>query len=189
MYRTDWLYSLKFFNARQDHLEHIVAIEITSFKQRVGTQRSMKPCVFAVLRDEGFCTGPDVSFRCHGHRWPRQYFCHFAAHPPSIMLHDTSPDCGDWQNAAVLLPPAPPSDTQVIRGPLTRICPSRDTPVARPIRLTNASRASMGSASGQGWPALHVPLISRAATPDNRTCGPSAHQIGPSPSQTRIGVH
>lgn len=36
---------------------------------------------------------------------------------------------------------------------------------------------------------LHLPSISRAAMPDKRTCGPSAHQIGPSPSQTRIGVH
>ena len=150
MYRTDWLHSLQIFNLRQDRLKHFVAIKIASFKQCVCTHRGMKPSVLAVLRDQRISTGPDVAFRCHWQRCPRQYFCHFAAHPPFIMLHDTSPDCGDWQNAAVLLPPALPSDIQVMRGPLTRICPSRDTPVARPISLTNASRASIGSASGQG---------------------------------------
>lgn len=33
-----------------------------------------------------------------------------------------------------------------------------------------------------------MPFISRAATPERRTCGPSAHHFGPSPSQTAMGV-
>lgn len=125
----------------------------------------------------------------HLHRCPRQYFAHFAAQPPATMLQETSPDCGETQKAAVRLPPAPPSDRQVIAGPRTRIWPSRDRPVGFPINCTSASRASTGSASTHGWPALQVPSISLAATPDRRTRGPSAHQIGPSPSQTRTGVH
>lgn len=34
-----------------------------------------------------------------------------------------------------------------------------------------------------------MPSISRAATPAMRIFRPSAHQIGPSPSQTAVGVH
>jgi hypothetical protein len=105
------------------------------------------------------------------------------------MLHERSPDCGDRQKAAVRFPRAPPPDKHVMRGPSTRIWPSRDTPEALPISLTSASRALIGSLTGQGWPILHDPSNSLDATPDSRTCGPSAHQIGPSPSQTRTGVH
>lgn len=47
----------------------------------------------------------------------------------------------------------------------------------------------MGLAEGQGWPDLQLPSISRAAMPANLTFGPSAHQMGPSPSQTAVGVH
>jgi hypothetical protein len=36
---------------------------------------------------------------------------------------------------------------------------------------------------------LQTPSISRAAIPDRRRRGPSEHQIGPSPSQTAVGVH
>lgn len=73
-------------------------------------------------------------------------------------------------------------------GPRTRICPSGLKPVASPISRTSASRASLGSASGQGWPSRQLPSISRAAMPASRTRGPSAHHTGPSPSQTRTGV-
>lgn len=38
------------------------------------------------------------------------------------------------------------------------------------------------------WAGLQVSSTSRAAIPASRTLGPSAHQIGPSPSHTRIGV-
>lgn len=47
----------------------------------------------------------------------------------------------------------------------------------------------MPVASGQGCPALQVSSISRAAMPESLILGPSAHQIGPSPSQTAAGVH
>ena len=36
---------------------------------------------------------------------------------------------------------------------------------------------------------LQVPSISLAAIPDTRMRGPSSHQIGPSPSQTHVGVN
>lgn len=57
-----------------------------------------------------------------------------------------------------------------------------------PISPAKASLATCPDALGHGWPGLHVPSISRAAMPARRIFGPSAHQIGPSPSQTRVGV-
>jgi hypothetical protein len=54
---------------------------------------------------------------------------------------------------------------------------------------TKRSLASAASTVGQGWFDRHEPSISRAATPATRTFGPSAHQTGPSPSQTAVGVH
>ena len=133
---------------------------------------------------EGAAIGARYLQRC-----PRQYFCHLAAHPPATILQDISPDCGEMQNAAVLLPPAPPSDRHDIVGPRTRTWPSRACPVGCPTSRTSASRDTIGSAFGQGCPTLHVPSNSLAAMPDNRMRGPSAHQIGPSPSHTRVGVH
>jgi hypothetical protein len=47
----------------------------------------------------------------------------------------------------------------------------------------------MAVALGQGCPLRQLPSISRAAIPTSRIRGPSAHHIGPSPSQTAIGVH
>ena len=166
-----------------------MAFEIACSQEFIGANRRLKPGCIAILLDERTGAGPYMALRRQGHLCARQYFCHKAAHPPLIMLHDISPDCGERQKAAVRLPPAPPSDIQFMRGPSTRICPSRETPVGRPIRATKASRAATGSASGQGWPTLHDPSISLAAMPESRTCGPSAHQTGPSPSQTRMGVH
>ena len=61
-----------------------------------------------------------------------------------------APDFGDTHQAAVREPPAPPSERHSIAGPLTRICPSRDTPTGRPISLTSASRASSAEARGHG---------------------------------------
>ena len=43
-------------------------------------------------------------------------------------------------------------------------------------------------AAGQGCPGRQVSSLSRAAILPTRIFGPSAHQIGPSPSQTAIGV-
>lgn len=45
-------------------------------------------------------------------------------------------------HAAVLEPPAEPSDRQVSRGPATRTCPVCNAPRDPPKRLTSASRAS-----------------------------------------------
>ena len=87
------------------------------------------------------------------------------------------------------MPPAPPSDTQASGCPSTRKWPSGLRPLALPRSRTSASRASVAEAEGQGWLSLQVPSISRAAMPDSRTWGPSAHHMGPSPSHTRIGVH
>tara|TARA_Y100000815_G_C13348448_1_gene503111 strand:+ start:5301 stop:5924 length:624 start_codon:yes stop_codon:yes gene_type:complete len=58
-----------------------------------------------------------------------------------------------------------------------------------PINLTSPSREAKESAAGQGCPDEQDPSISRAAMPARRIRGPSAHQIGPSPSQTAVGVH
>lgn len=118
----------------------------------------------------------------HSHRCPRQYRSQRSAYPSRAMAQETSPDFGEAQNAAVRLPPAPPADRQRIVGPVTNICPVERVPVCFPTSLTRWSREARGSADGQGWPWRHVPSISRAAMPDKRMCGPSAHQIGPSPS-------
>jgi hypothetical protein len=119
----------------------------------------------------------------------RQYRDHLAAQLPATIAHDRSPDRGDTQNAAVRSPPAPPAERQIIVGPVTRTCPSRLMPIRLPISAASASRDACGSDAGHGCPALHVPSNSRAAIPDNRTLGPSLHQIGPSPSHTLVGVH
>ena len=83
-------------------------------------------------------------------RCPRQYRSHLRAKPPLTIAQEISPDFGDTHQAAVREPPAPPSDRHCIAGPLTRICPSRDTPTGRPISLTSASRASSAEARGHG---------------------------------------
>jgi len=48
---------------------------------------------------------------------------------------------GDMHHAAVRFPPAPPSDRQVMVGPVTSACPSRDVPVLRPTSETSAALA------------------------------------------------
>jgi len=68
------------------------------------------------------------------------------------------------------------------------MCPVLSFPFGPPSRSTRWSRAALPLALGQGWPTLHVSSISRAAIPASRIFGPSAHQIGPSPSQTAVGV-
>lgn len=68
------------------------------------------------------------------------------------------------------------------------MCPCESVPTEPPRSRTRRSRASTPPTEGQGWFRLHVPSISRAATPAMRIFGPSAHQIGPSPSHTAVGV-
>jgi hypothetical protein len=123
-----------------------------------------------------------------GHLCPRQNRSQRRAHPPRTIAQLISPVRGETHHAAVRSPPPDPSERQVKAGPLTRIWPCRPTPVREPSRFTRASLAASALASGQGWPGEQVPSISRAAIPDSRTRGPSSHQIGPSPSQTCVGL-
>ena len=99
-----------------------------------------------------------------------------------------SPVRGVEHHAAVRLPFAAPSEWHWRTGPRTSTWPVAVTPLAPPSRRTSSSRASFPLADGQGWPTLQVSSISRAAMPARRMHGPSAHQIGPSPSHTRVGV-
>ena len=92
------------------------------------------------------------------------------------------------QNAAVRLPPAGPDDRQCIVPARTWMCPVGSEPRAPPSRWTSASRDWVAEAFGQGWLFRQVPSVSRAAMPPTRTRGPSAHHMGPSPSQTATGV-
>jgi hypothetical protein len=124
----------------------------------------------------------------HGQRCPRQKRSHRKAQPPVTIAQLISPPLGETHQAAVRLPPPDPSDRQRMVGPRTRTWPCCPTPVRSPTSLTSASRASVPLASGQGCPGLQVPSSSRAAMPDNLMRGPSAHQTGPSPSQTCVGV-
>lgn len=124
----------------------------------------------------------------HGQRWSRQYRSQRKANPLFTIAQDRSPPIGERHQAAVRLPTPSPSDRQRIVGPLTSTWPSRLLPVGRPTSRTSASLASTAPAAGQGWLSRQLPSISRAAMPERRIRGPSAHQIGPSPSQTRVGV-
>ena len=108
--------------------------------------------------------------------------------PVATIAQERSRPDGKVHQAAVLLPPAEPSERQTIVGPDTRIWPLPLAPRAPPNKSTSASRACRAVGGGQGWPARQVPSISRAAIPAMRRCGPSAHQTGPSPSQTAVGV-
>ena len=129
-----------------------------------------------------------MAFLSQRHLCRRQYLGHLSAILLSTILQDRSPDRGDTQKAPVRSRPALPTERQAIGGPFTRIWPWRATPVGCPTRRTRASRASTGLALGQGCSGLQLPSISRVAIPDSRMRGPSAHQIGPSPSQTCVGV-
>jgi hypothetical protein len=91
--------------------------------------------------------------------------------------------------AAVLDPRPEPTETHRSGRARTRTWPSLERPTGVPRIRTNVSLASVADASGQGWPVRHDPSISRAAIPERRSLGPSAHQTGPSPSHTRTGVH
>lgn len=121
-------------------------------------------------------------------RWFRQNAFHFAAQPPRTIAHDRSPPMVDLHQAAVRLPLALPSERQRMVGPATYTWPSGLLPVGLPIKRTNASRDALGPVLGHGWCWRQLPSVSLVAIPARRTRGPSAHQIGPSPSQTRMGV-
>lgn len=105
-----------------------------------------------------------------------------------IIAQDRSAPLGRRHQAAVRLPSARPSERQVNLGPRTRTCPVDEVPRAPPNTCTSASRAWIPELRGHGWLARQVPSISRAAMPAIRRRGPSAHQTGPSPSHTRVGV-
>jgi hypothetical protein len=106
-----------------------------------------------------------------------------------MTSHDRSPNVCDWHQAAVREPPAAPTDMQCNGADRTLMWPVASRPFGPPKSFTKRSRASIPPTVGHGWCGLHVPSISRAATPAIRTFGPSAHHIGPSPSQTAMGVH
>ena len=91
-------------------------------------------------------------------------------------------------HAAVRSPFADPSELQRIAAARTLMWPVLNVPRAPPSNPTRRSLASTPEVEGQGWPALQTPSISRAAIPARRIFGPSAHQIGPSPSHTAVGV-
>lgn len=93
------------------------------------------------------------------------------------------------QKAAVRSPFPFPLLRQLNAGALTWMCPVGRCPCEPPSSATSLSRASIPFVSGQGCPSRQVSSISRVAIPASRIRGPSAHQIGPSPSQTRVGVH
>ena len=113
-------------------------------------------------------------------RWQRRAVGnHGAVH---IAAHRRVARCRD----AIVAPC--PSERQRMRGPTTSTCPSGDAPITLPISRTRWSRERIGSAGRRGRPGRQPPSISRAAIPASRTCRPSAHQVGPSPSQTRTGV-
>src|SRR3546814_14553574 len=71
----------------------------------------------------------------------------------------------------------------VLRPPI-----STRTDTLFPYTTLFRSRAEAPLAAGHGWFGLQVSSISRAATPESLIFGPSLHQIGPSPSQTLLGV-
>src|SRR3546814_3326733 len=52
--------------------------------------------------------------------------------PVATMAHDTSPSIGEVHQAAVLVPPALPSERHESVGPLTNTWPSRLVPVGLP---------------------------------------------------------
>ena len=105
-----------------------------------------------------------------------------------IIAQERSAPDENRHQAVVLLPPADPSDWQNSRGPVTAMWPVELVPRGPPSNWIRATRASIAVAAGHGWFERQVPSISRAAIPPKRRCGPSAHQIGPSPSQTWVGV-
>jgi hypothetical protein len=125
----------------------------------------------------------------HSHLWLPQNLSQRAAQPPRTIAQLMSPDLGDTHHAPVRSPPARPVDLQRMVGPETRMCPCGPTPVRFPRSPTSASLEAIGSLSGQGCPSEQLPSVSRAAIPEIRSLGPSAHHIGPSPSQTWVGVH
>lgn len=104
------------------------------------------------------------------------------------MAQLISPIAGAAHQAPVRSPFALPVDRHWSLGPVTRIWPVALRPFAPPSNRTSVSRATIPLARGQGCPVRHEPSISRAAIPASRIRGPSRHQIGPSPSQTLIGV-
>ena len=86
------------------------------------------------------------------------------APPAPTTAHERSPNAGEVHQAAVLEPPADPSDEQVIGADTTLIWPSGSVPLGPPKSRTKRSRASVASTSGQGWLGRQVPSISRAPT-------------------------
>lgn len=117
----------------------------------------------------------------------RSYCAHLRAHPPRTIAQFTCTLPAQHQ-AAVRSPLPEPSERQRSGSAFTSTCPSLELPMGFPSSFTSASLAAGPAAAGQGCPRLHSPPISRAAMPARRIFGPSAHQMGPSPSQTRVGV-
>ena len=111
------------------------------------------------------------------------------APPARNTAQDRSPNTGDTHQAAVREPPADPSERQIIVAERTSMWPSARSPCAPPSNRTSRLRASTPLTLGQGWLERQEPSSSRAATPAIQIFGPSEHQIGPSPSQTAVGVH
>src|SRR3546814_18848976 len=69
--------------------------------------------------------------------------------PVATMAHDTSPSIGEVHQAAVLVPPALPSERHESVGPLTNTWPSRLVPVGLPTISTKASRAACAGARSE----------------------------------------
>src|SRR3546814_14080670 len=102
------------------------------------------------------------------------------------MAHDTSPSIGEVHQAAVLVPPALPSERHESVGPLTNTWPTRLVPVGLPTISANASVAASAGASGHGWFDRHVPSLSRAEVSDRRMRGPSDRPSGTVTAQTPL---
>src|SRR3546814_14941906 len=103
------------------------------------------------------------------------------------MAHDTSPSIGEVHQAAVLVPPALPSERHESAGPLTNTWPPRLVPVGLPTISTKASRAACAGPSWHGWFARPAPPPSRPAIPARPIRGHSDTPTGPAPSLTRLG--
>src|SRR3546814_2800804 len=84
-----------------------------------------------------------------GQRCPRQERRQRNTVPVATMAHDTSPSIGEVHQAAVLVPPALPSERHESVGPLTNTWPSRLVPVGLPTISTKASRAACAGARSE----------------------------------------
>jgi hypothetical protein len=122
-------------------------------------------------------------------RLPFQYWSQRSAYPLRTIAHERSPTPSALHQAAVRFLLPEPDEWQRIGLARTRIWWVGATPLGPPSSFTKWSLAAFPLALGQGWFGLQLPSISRAAMPESLILGPSAHQMGPSPSQTCVGVH